>query len=305
MKTKKSSFAAALLVASGLFSSAAMAQYNWASSDVGAAWKQGYTGRGTTITVVDQYSGGSLISGNLGFGRLPLTHGMWTSTEASLIAPAASVVRQDFNSSAPVRLSPNGLNVLNLSYGVYASAGYSNSQIGWDGLQSSIISNAQNGAAVIAKAAGNSSTLEGGVNKWVSVDGANSAGKVDYLNLALKNAPSAIFVGALNTNGSPTQKATLASYSNTAGTDVDVQKQYLVVGVEGQKTGLYGTSFAAPIISGYAAILGSKFKTATSTQIANQLLSTARKDTIADYSAVKYGQGEASLSRALAPVAIR
>ena len=56
---------------------------------------------------------------------------------------------------------------------------------------------------------------------------------------------------------------------------------------------------------GYAAVLGSKFSTATATQITNQLLNTARQDTVKNYSAGVYGRGEASLSRALAPVSIR
>lgn len=125
------------------------------------------------------------------------------------------------------------------------------------------------------------------------------------LNLALKGAPSAIYVGALSRNGSTTAKASLASYSNYAGSDSAVQKNFLVVGVKGDTTGLYGTSFAAPIISGYAAVIGSKFTAATPTQIANQLLTTARTDTLRNYRASVYGRGEASLTRALAPVSIR
>jgi subtilisin family serine protease len=70
-------------------------------------------------------------------------------------------------------------------------------------------------------------------------------------------------------------------------------------------TGLAGTSFAAPIVSGYAAIIGSKFRTATPTQITNQLLTTARQDTIANYNAAMHGRGEASLARALSPVTIK
>ena len=84
-----------------------------------------------------------------------------------------------------------------------------------------------------------------------------------------------------------------------------LQQQFLVVGVAGSNTGLYGTSFAAPVISGYAAVLGSKFTTATPTQITNQLLSTARQDTISGYKASLHGRGEASLSRALAPKTIK
>ena len=48
----------------------------------------------------------------------------------------------------------------------------------------------------------------------------------------------------------------------------------------------------------------SKFKSATATQITNQLLTTARKDTLLNYTAAIYGVGEASLAHALAPVPI-
>jgi hypothetical protein len=51
--------------------------------------------------------------------------------------------------------------------------------------------------------------------------------------------------------------------------------------------------------------LGSKFKSATPLQITNQLLSTARKDTIRGYNPAIHGRGEASLTRALAPVTIK
>jgi subtilisin family serine protease len=148
---------------------------------------------------------------------------------------------------------------------------------------------------VISKAAGNDA---------VAINSVNRNGQIDALNYSLKGTKSAIFVGALSKNGTTTSQASMASYSNTAGTDTTVQKQFLVVGVEGNKTGLYGTSFAAPIVSGYAAIIGSKFTSANATQITNQL-NTARQDTIASYNASIHGRGEASLTRALAPVAIK
>jgi hypothetical protein len=59
------------------------------------------------------------------------------------------------------------------------------------------------------------------------------------------------------------------------------------------------------VIAGYSAILGSKFAGASASAVANQLLNTARTDTIANYNAQTYGRGEASLARALAPVAIK
>ncbi|TGU20811.1 S8/S53 family peptidase, partial [Mesorhizobium sp. M4B.F.Ca.ET.150.01.1.1] len=101
--------------------------------------------------------------------------------------------------------------------------------------------------------------------------------------------PTAIFVGALSSNGTTTNKAQLAWYSDYAGSNALVQSHFLVVGVEGDKTGLYGTSFAAPIISGYAAIIGSKFTSATPVQITNDLLNTARTDTLVNYNPAVYG----------------
>ena len=100
----------------------------------------------------------------------------------------------------------------------------------------------------------------------------------------LAGARSAIFVGALNKNGALLNKASLASYSNHAGSGgVNggfIHNQFVVVGVDAASTGAAGTSFAAPIVSGYAAILGSKFRSATPMQITNQLLRTARTDTM-------------------------
>lgn len=277
------------------FSVQGQSTYSWMSPDVGKAWDLGYKGQGTTITVVDDFSGTSPFSGNLGTGAKLQGHGDWTALQASMIAPEATVVQRNWSSDA-VALAQGRLNVLNMSYGMYASSGYSVNRISWSGQEQSIINYAKAGAAVIAKAAGNDA---------VAVGKANRSGNVDYLNLALKGAPSVIYVGALSSNGSATAKASLASYSNYAGTDSAVQKKFLVVGVKGDTTGLYGTSFAAPIISGYAAVIGSKFTAATPTQIANQLLATARTDTLRNYRASVYGRGEASLTRALAPVSIK
>lgn len=268
---------------------------SWMSPEVGDAWKAGYKGAGVTVTVVDDFRSNQGLYGNLGQGTQLLRHGEWTYKETSMIAPSATMRAQDFNSGVSVGLN-RGLNALNLSYGMYAAAGYTASQINWGAQESSIISHAQNGKAVISKAAGNDS---------VAIGASNASGNVDYLNLALKGTQSAIFVGALNTNGTTSAPATLASYSNVAGADAAVQKQFLVVGVEASKTGLYGTSFAAPIVTGYSAILGSKFNRATPTQITNQLLNTARQDTISGYNAAIHGRGEASITRALAPISIQ
>jgi len=266
----------------------------WMSQEVGEAWSQGFQGQGVTITVVDDFRSNWGYYGNLTGKTELLRHGEWTLKEASLIAPKSTMRAHDFTSGKRVGLN-RGLNVLNLSYGMMAPAGYTS--VGWSAQEASIIDYARKGSAVVAKAAGN--------DYGTAVGAPNANGQLDYLNRDLIGAQAAVFVGALNANGSVGQPSALAAYSNVAGPNTTVQKQFLVVGVEGDKTGLYGTSFAAPIVSGYAAILGSKFTKATPTQITNQLLSTARTDTVAGYNPAIHGRGEASLSRALAPSAIR
>jgi subtilisin family serine protease len=268
---------------------------SWMHPDVGTAWDRGYKGQGATITVVDEFNGGSTIGGNFAGSAQQLRHGDWTAMQAGMIATESTVVRHDFRSGTSVGLG-SGLNVMNLSYGQMARAGYTASQIRWGAQETSLINHAKGGKAVISKAAG---------NDGVVLTARNRAGLVDYLNVSLRGAKTAIFVGALDRNGTVASKARLASYSNTPGTDTTLQKQFLVVGVAGSKTGLYGTSFAAPVVSAYAAVLGSKFTTATPTQITNQLLTTARQDTISGYSVKTHGRGEASLSRALAPASIK
>ena len=268
----------------------------WMSPEIGDAWGAGFQGQGTRIAVIDDFRSASRGSGDLGPGQRHLRHGEWVRDQAAMIAPRALVTTQDFNSGGAVRLTGGQLNVLNLSYGMMARAGLRANQIRWAAQERSTIGHARTGRAVVVKAAGNDA---------VAVTTANGAGHVDYLNTALAGTSSAIFVGALDRNGTVSNPAVIASYSNRAGKDPQVQAQFLMVGVRGDLTGLHGTSFAAPVISGYAAVLGSKFTRATPTQIVEQLLSTARTDTIHGYAAHVHGRGEASIARALAPVAIR
>lgn len=270
-----------------------LALQGWMSTEVGDAWAQGYKGQGATITVVDDFKSNQGLYGNLSGSTQLLRHGEWTFKESSLIAPSATMRAVDFGTGRSLTLA-KGLNAFNLSYGMYAAAGYST--VRWSAQESSLIGFARDGKAVISKAAGNDS--------GTAVGQANSAGKVDYLARDLIGRPTAIFVGALDRNGTVDAKATIASYSNIAGSNATVQKQFLMVGVAGSQTGLYGTSFAAPVVTAYAAVVGSKFTKATPLQVTNQLLNTARQDTINNYSVSVHGRGEASLTRALAPASI-
>lgn len=271
-----------------------LALQGWMSSEVGDAWAKGYKGQGATISVVDDFKSSQRLNGNLAGSKQSLRHGEWTSKESGLIATSSTVRAIDFSTGRTVALA-TGLNVVNLSYGMMAPAGYG--AVGWSAQESSLIGYARDAKAIISKAAGNDS--------GTAVGQANGSGQVDYLARDLIGRPTAIFVGALDRNGAVNSKATMASYSNVAGANAAVQKQFLVVGVAGSQTGLYGTSFAAPVISAYAAVVGSKFTKATPLQVTNQLLNTARQDTINNYDAKVHGRGEASLSRALAPVSIK
>lgn len=268
----------------------------WMSPEIAGAWRQGFRGQNTAISVIDDFDSTSRYGGDMGTGRQVLRHGEWVRMQAGMIAPSASFYTQDFTSSSSVGLVPNRLNTLNLSYGMFGSDGHALSSVGWSPRETSIIDHARQGSAVVVKAAGNDA---------VAVGAANLSGNVDYLNRALVGTQSTLFVGALDRNGTVTDQARRATYSNFAGTDPNVQANFLMAGVRQDVTGLAGTSFAAPIISGYASVLGSKFTEATPTQITNQLLSTARSDTIFSYDPAEHGRGEASIARALAPASIR
>ena len=125
----------------------------------------------------------------------------------------------------------------------------------------------------------------------------------DVLNLSLIGAPGALFVGALDGN-------TIASYSTVAGSNPAIQDMFLVANVRDDLTGLAGTSFAAPIVTGYAAIIGQKYTDPVTSAppsaaaVVDQLLLTARTDTISGYSLSIHGQGEACLSCALSPASV-
>lgn len=264
----------------------------WMNSEIADAWALGYRGQGANVTVIDDFKSRSRYWGQLESRMQRLRHGQWTAKQVSLIAPSARVKRQDFSNNRSIKLR-RGLNIFNLSYSMMA---VNNLSVQWGARERSIIKHAHGGRGLAVKAAGNDAVPVGAINDVM---------QVDYLARDLVGAPSAIFVGALDAHGRPEQRANLASYSNYAGDDAAVQSQFLVVGVTGMETGLYGTSFAAPVVSGYSAVLSSKFPQATPTQVASQLLSTARTDTINNYTASTHGRGEASIARALAPVSIR
>ena len=162
--------------------------------------------------------------------------------------------------------------------------------------------------AVITKAAGNDKILsEYEPLNWFLAKDTDIRGRL-------------LIVGALDQAGSVTNPSSIASYSNTAGNDTDVSSRFVLasgttpfyngqVAINGfNVTQGDGTSFAAPRVAGYVAIVRSKFPNLNATNTASILLDTARYDTLGcsknggTCDPAIYGKGEASLSRALAPV---
>ena len=162
--------------------------------------------------------------------------------------------------------------------------------------------------AVVTKAAGNDSIA------------ADKESFVKAFSTDAKIGPRIIVVGALSFDNNG--KGIISSYSNTAGTDAVVSSRFLLasgatpfnygdVSINGYLVpssdfgNNVGTSYAAPRIAGYSAIVRQKFPNLSGANTADILLATARYDTLACYpncDKTIYGQGEASLSRALAPV---
>jgi len=183
------------------------------------------------------------------------------------------------------------LQVVNLSLGGTSANPVANKQT--YAAQLAYANAAQVPDAVFVKAAGNSSCP-------VSRTDCDPLNAVLVTSAAFKD--KTVLVGALDAAG-----GRLASYSNTASNYAD---RFLVADGRGliSVDGSYdqGTSFAAPRVAGYAAIVRQKFPNLNAAQTSSVLLDTATWLThwgnkTAATQAI-YGQGEANLGRALAPV---
>jgi hypothetical protein len=298
---KKTVIATMLALAAFTTSATAQTTEKWMHTDVGSAWAQGFKGQGTRIYVVDDFRM-SFINGTMkGVTGTRANHGVFVAAEIRAEAPLAEVVQRQWTTSIPLTFDPKKLDVVNMSYRIHINSRVAPRNVFLMGEEQSIVNGAKSGQALIVKAAGND-------GKNVTVTGNLPSGVYDVLNvkLAETRSNSLIFVGALEKHGTTAKSTSSAWYSTVAGSDPEVQKRFLVVGVDSAKMGnLAGTSFGAPQVSAYASILGSKFKGASETAVAQQLLTTARADTINGYSPALHGRGEASLSRALAPKAIK
>lgn len=297
------------------------------------AWKQGWTGKGVNVLIEDfiyqdhgavtsllayRYVPGSTLYGlDIGFNEL--NH---------------SIVDQSNRSLPSLNTTAVKLGVVNASY-VADLLSLTNQRSGWTDAQLTqasidytptllLITNRFQDAsykgqviytdAVITKAAGNDKLRadQEPVNKGLT--------DIASINNRL------LIVGALTQAGDVKTPVDIALYSNTAGNDVSVSSRYLLasgttpfgvgdLAVNGvavnSSSSFYsnvGTSYAATRVAGMVAIVRSKFPNLSAGQTASIMLDTARYDTLTCYKTAAgcdppiYGRGEASLSRALAPV---
>jgi hypothetical protein len=341
----------------------------WITSDVKAAWAQGWTGAGIKVGVLDdfvansyseylripiatgctnvsstlstcsssallklQQAHGDQVAMIVGGGRSAMTgvyeeYGGYATTgesgsysaEANMntsfsspqygVAKDAEVVHIDYLNN---QSNANGIfsvfkgmgagtdassqnyrtfKVVNLSFGGSSTAPVANTAS--YAAQLAYANTSATPDAVFVKAAGNFSCV-------VSQKNCDPLNAVFYYATPFKD--KSILVGALTQAG-----GLMAGYSNKAGNFAD---RFVVADGRGiaRFDGVYdeGTSFAAPRVSGYAAILRQKFPNLNAAMTSSVILDTASWNSAwgaknAGTQAI-YGQGEANLGRALAPV---
>jgi hypothetical protein len=290
--------------------------------DVISAWNQGWTGKGVNVVIADSLmTNHGVITASL-VGRyayaanmygIPLDNDMYTTTT------------NVFDTNGNYANLSNMINVgaINLSFGANYSYGttaparaivdnaYSSLRNNWvnilKGTAGYIYQGLNMTDAVVIKSAGNDA---------ISAD-KESFVKAYADDAAIKNR--LLIAGALSYTLDG--KGYIASYSNTAGDDTNVSGRFLVasggtpfsygdISINGtlansSEFGNLGTSFAAPRVAGYVAIVRSKFPNLDAIKTSAIMLDTARYDTLSCYPSCSpsiYGAGEASLSRALAPI---
>jgi len=298
------------------------------ASDILSAWNQGWTGSGRNVLIVDNFA----LSSN---------HGINTMMITNLTAPGASLFALQFDSinGAPSGTaktinnanlsSSRSINVVNASFGSnWIGGGYTSTYGQAPSLESYLLAYTLNQSNISAWTnffSGSSSVTNlNNVSSAVIVKSAGNDGLITgfdlYADSYASNAsirPRLLLVGALDKDGTVNDKATIATYSNIAGTNATIADRFVVANgntpylnnslkIDGNLVGWgAGTSFAAPRVAGYAAIVMHKFPNLDAAKTSSIILDTARYDTLTCHPNCNqsiYGKGEASLSRALAPV---
>ena len=269
-----------------------------ATNDTNArsAWRSGWTGKNVKIGVADDFDNN---------GRLD-THGDWVSLIIGSVAPEANFYYNDMLGTARTATADqalqyfedNGYHIINASWGIDRfdqTTGQEN--LNFDAQVASLVQsfdqNAENAKkALIIYAAGNSGFYCASKrSEYCSLEQA----KIKALRDAGKTAgENTIIVGSL-ADGSNA----MANYSIIAG---DLKNDFIVAHDDVVTYGdAAGTSFAAPRVTGAAALVRHKFPNLTSPQLKQVLLQTAT-DLGAEGVDEIYGHGELNVLGALSPI---
>ena len=322
--------------------------------DVRQAWRDGWTGEGVNILIVDSFGiNGRRVTNPLDRRGI---HGYTVGMSAAEIAPDGTYYALEAGLNGEGTTYRRGgvrggststrFHVINLSFGLInpSSGTPTTAEVNTqqrslrflDLLGTSYLTNTQD--AVITKAAGNNGGDAGAFADTVALVTHSSTG------------PRVLIVGALdryartsNPQNQPTisTRAGIARYSARAGGNTAVQDRFLVeyggtpygeraylcdastparigcanaqvLDTQSPYQQLRGTSFAAPRIAGFAALVRDKFPNLGGAQTANILLETATTMGLTCHTGTArkssacarniYGQGRVDIGAALAPV---
>ncbi|MDC1430578.1 S8 family serine peptidase [Octadecabacter sp.] len=269
-----------------------------ATADTGArsAWQSGWTGENVRVGIADDFNSN---------GRTD-THGDRVTLITNSVAPEADYAlidmlgpTQDMTADEALDyFESNGYHIINASWGISrfdqtSGVEYLNFDAHVESLVQGFDQNAENAKqALIIYAAGNSgNTCTGRRSEDCSLQQAYIATLRDAGYTAGENA---IFVGSLE-DGSDE----MASYSIIAG---DLMYDFIVAHDDVLYTGDgSGTSYAAPRVTGAAALVSHKFPNLTSAQVKQVLLQTA-DDLGATGVDEVFGYGRLSVVNSLSPV---
>lgn len=276
-----------------------------ATVDTGAAnaWADGWTGKNVKIGMLDHFNSNGRVD----------THGDYTTLVAGSVAPEATLTLAHISDSggspsitnadsAISTLEASGHRIFNNSWGISRTGSYSTSfdsaaatlissyspsSTGWLGLY-----NGNEGLFIWA--AGNNATTCGTSSRVEDcnlfaayVDGVRDAGNSSV-------GDKHIWVGSLS-DGTDT----IASYSLRAG---DLKYDFIVAHDDVLTSGdTSGTSFAAPRVTGAAALVKQKFPNLTSAQIKQVLLQTATDIGAPGVDEI-YGYGKLNIAGTMSPL---
>jgi subtilisin family serine protease len=269
-----------------------------ASTDTGATtqWDAGWTGKGVKVAVLDEFTGNDRID----------SHGELVSVVVNSVAPEATLEMRHFDLimssafTAWADFDANDFHIVNNSLGLARFNHVTQAEYtGFDAdVAASVASNYRttgpatySGRMLFVFSAGNSGELC--PDRRIQECSFDAAVVYQQRANGLADKDAMIWVGSLNDAGTD-----IAPYSHTAG---DMKNDFIVAHDDVLAPGDgAGTSFAAPRVTGAAALVRHKFPFLNGTQLKDLLLGTATDIGAAGIDEV-YGHGKLDLANALSP----